>query len=220
MGSVGMTGVFARRAAFSLVLILAGGWTAYKGVEFVRFDRLDRAVDAALAGDLSKTPRGEFKALRESVTGWRDTPGVRYLARTDYQLTGQAMMLPASIAMLDAADVLKVDPVNGRAWLDVAQAGWADPIMQPVALAAWEMSALAAPREFNEMRRRLSFLMPIWSSATDEQKRRFFFEADFMLSTRALYFRSEWRRMLSSIPVGDRDRLESEFRVYNPSYRG
>lgn len=219
MASLGPAGLFARRAVFSLVLVLGGGWIAYKGVELVRFDQLDRAVKQALADGLSKTPQAEFKALREQVAGWRDTPGLRSLARTDYQLTGQAMMLPASITMLDAAEVLKVDPANGRAWMDVAQAAWASPGMQTISLAAWEMSSIAAPREYPELRSRMAFLMAIWPSATQEQKQRFFFEASFMMRLRRAYFRADWGQMLAGIPQSDRDAIETEFRAYYPLYR-
>ncbi len=220
MRSVSDIGALVPRIVFSVVLIGAACWIALSGTRFVRFHYLHNEIAAAEAVDPAAQPSPEdVAALRERLAGWRYTPGLGYVARIAYRDVGNMFIQPPLVAMAEAADVLAIDPVNGEAWMDLAQASRRDRNSGPLAMAAWQMSALATPREYPIMLRRIAFLMGMWKTAGAEQKRQFFFEADFLTNTLGPDFRAEWRRMLSYLPDDQRDTLEAEFRIYNPGYR-
>jgi len=220
MSTVLDVGAQIKRAAFSIVLVVMACWLVYSGTQFVGFDYLHRDFTAELAAaKAGERSEDDLTAARERLGRWLKTPGVSYLARTDYRDAGTVVIQPPVTAMQDAAAVLKVDPVNGQAWVDLAKAARREPNSRPLALAAWQMSALAAPREYPIMLQRIAFLMGVWRTAGPEQKREFFFETDFLTKEWVPTFRDDWRSMLSYLPDDQKDALEDDMRAFNPKYR-
>lgn len=203
---------------FSAVLIVTAGWGLFKGVEFVRFHSIQRTVNSAMASEFSKLPpQSELVSMLESVSSWRDTLGVRAMASSSEHALGLALSQPRAQLMADAAATLRVDPVNADAWLDVAEASWSDPNARALSFAAWDMSAIVAPREWWAIQRRAAFLLAVWPEAPDAQRRQLFFEIDALISN-ARHFRREWLKMLAGVSVERRQEIEMAFRAYNPSY--
>jgi len=220
MSTVLDMGVQIKRAAFSIVLVVMACWLVYSGTQFVRFDYFHRDFTAELAAARTgERSEDDMLAVRERLTAWQNTPGVSYLARTDYRDAGTIIVQPPITSMQEAAAVLKVDPVNGQAWVDLAKAARREPNSRPLALAAWQMSAIAAPREYPIMLGRIAFLMGIWRTAGPEQKREFFFETDLLRAEWGAPFRADWRRMLAYLPDEQKEALEDEMRAHNPDYK-
>lgn len=200
------TAVAARRIsasgmAFSLVLVCLAGGLVFQSVRLLGYDRVSAAASALLAGEYWKRPLyTQLAPTRAQVAQWRDEPGARRSARTLYTRLGQASGVPVAETMAAAADVLRIDPVSGQAWADFATSALA--ASRPdLALAAWDISAVVAPREDTAILWRLSFLAGLWDMASEEQKQRFFFDIQ-ILSTRgaATRFPQVWLRILASLP--------------------
>lgn len=207
------------RVVFSALTVLVAGWMIYKGIELIRFDHLNRRVASTLAADVGKSsPPAELTTLQDDIGAWRDSSGVRALARTQYQALGRASYQQPSASMANAVSILQIDPVIPNPWLDIAEAAWATPETHALAFEAWAMSSIVAPRELEALQRRISFLAAVWPDASEAQKRRMFFEVDSLLDKQNA-MRTQWRFILASLSPDRRREVEEAFRVYNPAYR-
>ena len=206
-------------ALFSVLIVLVAVWIVYKGVELTWFDRLHGTIASAVSVNNAKQPlQAELAALQASADAWRDTDGVRFLARADYQALAKALYQSPNAFIANAIEILQVDPVNADRWMDIAEASWSDPNARAVSFAAWQTSSIVAPRELNALQRRIVFLLAVWPEASEAQRRRMFFEVDSLLGKSNL-MRRQWRLMMSSLSEERRREVEDAFRTYNPAYR-
>jgi len=193
--------VSAAGIALSVILLGAAGGLIFQGVQLLRYSRISTAASELLAEEYWRRPLfPQLAPLREQAGEWRDAPGVRSGARALYFRLGQASGVPAPTLLAEAADVIRIDPVSGEAWANFATASLAASRVD-LALAAWDVSSVLAPREDRDMLWRLSFLAGLWSAASEAQKQRFFFDIQ-LLSTRggATRFGNVWPGILRSLP--------------------
>jgi hypothetical protein len=201
--------------ALSLVLLCAGAGLILEGLRLLPFFSLHAQASAVLADKYwSGAIHSQLAPLRAQVAEWRDVAGVRSLARPLYMRLGQASGVPAATALSDAADVIRIDPVSGEAWSNFATASLAVSRVD-LALAAWQMSSVVAPREDRDILWRLSFLAGLWREASDEQKQRFFYEVQMVAFTRGASsrFRTVWRNILRALPVDVREEIDGKVRA-------
>lgn len=201
--------------ALSVVLLSVAGWLTFEGVRLSRFFQLYGQASAVLAGEYwTRAIFPQLGPLRARVADWRDVAGVRNLARPLYLQLGRASGVPAAATLSDAADVIRIDPVSSEAWSNFATASLAVSRVD-LALAAWEMSSLVAPREDRDVLWRLSFLAGLWREASDEQKQRFFYEMQMVGLTRGAVsrFRTLWPSVQRSLPPDVRQEIEEKRRT-------
>lgn len=199
----------------SLVLLGAGGWLTFEGLRLLPFFSLQAQASTVLAGKYwTGASQSQLAPLRTQVGDWRDVAGVRSLARPLYMRLGQAAGVPATATLSDAADVIRIDPVSGTAWSDFATASLAASRVD-LALAAWQMSSVVAPREDRDILWRLSFLAGLWAEASDEQKQRFLYEVQMVAFTpgAATRFRRVWAAIMRSLPVDIRKEIDGKVRA-------
>ncbi|MCS0504492.1 hypothetical protein [Ancylobacter mangrovi] len=207
--------------AWSVLLIAVAGFTIFHAVQFLRFDRLDRALDRETSGAYWKrdyvTP---VTSLRDRIAPWRETPGVREVARKDYQVASQLLGAPAATLLLDVADRLRIDPVNGWAWLDLARQSYLAGAPAEVTVGALDMSSIAAPREFVPLVGRVNLDMDMWDVATEEQKRRFFSEVSLLFEMYEANDRYPlwWRHALRRQPVARREAIQRAYGAFDSTY--
>jgi len=201
--------------ALALVLLCAGAGLTFEGARLLGFFSLYGQVSAVLADKYwSAANFPKLAPLRAQLAEWRDVAGVRNFARPLYMRLGRASGVPAATTLSEAADVIRIDPVSGDAWSNFATASLAASRLD-LALAAWQMSSVVAPREDRDILWRLSFLAGVWRDASDEQKQRFFYELQMVGLTpgAATRFRKVWPGVMGSVPADVRKEIDEKARA-------
>ncbi|MBS9475735.1 hypothetical protein [Ancylobacter radicis] len=200
-------------ALVSALLVVLSALLVYQGIQLWRFNALEQQATATLEGEYWRAETIQpLVDLRDSLTGWQDTAGMRSRARQLGSRLGQAMGQSPSATQRDAAAVLAVDPVNASAWMDLAIASWAASD-RALAYEAWKMSSLVAPREMGHVTRRMAFLLALWPQAPDELKQQFFFQLNLMFGA-SRYFGTPWRKLMAKVPADIRKQVDAEWRAY------
>jgi hypothetical protein len=202
------------RIAGSLALIVAASLLAFGGVRLWRFQSLDDRVMTSLSGDyLEAETLQPLIALQAEVAEWTNTVGVRNRARELYLRLGQAMAAPPDRTQLNAANVLAVEPVNSAVWLDLATSSWL--LRSPdLAIAAWNMSYVTGPREFDLVHWRVAFMLNLWPELPDNAKRMMFSQLQIVLGDSTRHFGPFWRRLLATLSPETRAQIEREWKAY------
>lgn len=202
------------RIAGSLALIAAASLLAFGGVRLWRFQSLDDRVMMSLAGDYLKAETLQpLIALQAEVGEWTNTVGVRNRARELYLRLGQAMADPPGRTQVNAANVLAVDPVNSAVWLDLATSSWL--LRSPdLAIAAWNMSYVTGPREFDLVHWRVAFMLNLWPELPDNAKSMMFSQLQIMLGDSSRHFGPFWIRLLATLNPDVRARVERDWKAY------
>lgn len=202
------------RTISALVFIVLAGLLIFGGVRLWRFQALDDRVMASLSGEYLKASSLQpMVALKAEVGDWTATPGVAGRARELYLRLAQAMAEPASNVQVAAANVLAIDPANSAVWLDLATASWLS--RQPdTALAAWNMSYVTGPREFDLVHWRVAFLVSLWPELPNSAKEMMFSQLQVIFGEANRSFGPYWRRLLARLTPDVRAQIEREWRAY------
>ena len=177
---------------------------------------LDGVVALPYAPNLDRAP---LVAAQDAAAAWRDVPGLRDRARLAYRVGERALALPdAATSIAESAAVVEVDPANGWAWLDIARS--ARPMADRAALAdaAFTLSVLTAPWEETTMRQRISFVLDIWASATDEEKRRGAQDIANLRRDSPVRFAAELPGLLAVLTPATRGQVVAAIRQHDPSF--
>lgn len=209
--------------AWAVLLIAVALFTGHYAVQLLRFDQLDRALAAQSTGAVWKGgDAAPVTTLREEIGPWRDMPGVREKARKDYVTSGKMLAVPADTFLLDAADLLRIDPVNGWAWVDLARAAAFAKMPVAVVSDALQMSAISAPREYSAIVGRAILIVDLWDELSDERRR--ILLADMNLLSRMWSGRGNlnnvnwWREALQRQPEARRREIQEAYKAYDSTY--
>ncbi|WP_428031579.1 hypothetical protein [Ancylobacter sp.] len=208
------TGGRVLRTAFSLALIGVAGGAVFKGVQFARLGALEWAMEGTppAAGDAapSDVPAERAQERRDALAQWSDSWGLRDKARLLYFSVGQRELVPPSPEGLrELAAALQVDPVRSTSWMDLAEMTWPTLALRPVSMAAWEMSRLTGPYEYDDMLRRVQFLARRWAFADQGSKQQFAYDVS-VLRRFPDPFAAPWDRLLRSVPAAQRTLIQEE----------
>ncbi|MFT0861816.1 hypothetical protein [Ancylobacter sp. G4_0304] len=208
-----------RRAVVSVLLIAVAGWVGFKGAQFAWVGMETRSAFPRLLADYPTLPeQSEVVAVRDQLSPWRQTWGLRDTARISYFDVGRSLLKPLPATVLnEAAEVLAVNPLRGVTWVDFAVFSLLQPGTRSLALDAWELSGIAVPYDVGAIAARTRFLMSYWPRARDSDKQRFFREASLLLSVPG--GTTQWRTMILALPPEQKAQVEQEFKAVSPRYR-
>ncbi len=161
----------------SLCLIALAVAAIAKGVDILRFEASDAAVQARLQQPTAKDPaavkaqRRQIFAVMASLRPWTSTSGLSVKAREDVVFLSRAADVDKAIES-NLIELLTLNPTAGASWLDLAVLLRSRDAPLPQVLAALQMSSLTFPREQETMTERTLFCLELWQSLPADEQRR------------------------------------------------
>jgi hypothetical protein len=206
------------RILLPIVIGAAALWLGLAGSRFVRFHLRETALFRIVQQNVADEAQSE-QALA-GVRAWQDVPGVRARARILVDVAERKARGLLDPNLESAAAVVSVDPINGWAWLGVARAAIQHADTQDLAYAAFDMSALASPYEYEDMTRRIAFLMDNWNALSGERRNRAARDIGILLSNDPVgAFHRYLATLLAALPAAAREDVRSTVSAYNPGIR-
>lgn len=206
------------RFVLPVLVSAAALWLGFTGSRFVRFHMREAALSRQVEQDVADAAQSA-QALAD-VRAWQDVFGVRARARIMADVAGRKASGLLDPDLESAAAVVSVDPINGWAWLGVARAAIQHPETQDLAYAAFDMSALASPYEYEAMTRRIAFLMDHWSALSRERRNQAARDIGILLANDSGgMFNRSLATLLAALPDATRDDVRATVQAYNPGIR-
>ncbi len=166
-----------RSTLTSLCLIALALAAIVKGVDMLRFEALDAAVQASLHQPEPNNPaalkaqrRQNFAAMA-ALRPWISTAGLSVKAREDVLFLSRAADIDKATEA-NLIELLTRNPTAGAAWLDLAVLLRSRDAPLSQILAALQMSSLTHPREQETMTERTLFCLELWQSLPADEQRR------------------------------------------------
>jgi hypothetical protein len=166
-----------RSIATSLCVIALALAAIAKGVDILRFEALDAAVQASLQQPAAKDPaalkaqRRQIFATMASLRPWTSTSGLSVKAHEDVLFLSKAADVDKPIEA-NLIELLTVNPTAGASWLDLAVLLRSRDAPMPQILKTLQMSSLTFPREQETRTERTLFCLELWQSLPADEQRR------------------------------------------------